>query len=162
VLPSTETRDNPRQQALSAATINKDCQQHRQQRLSTTRSTTFSTNTYDKHINDEVFMQWQRVYSSQLVLILHHYKVHYRCYHKARLPVHHKVQLSVAMRLDFKLTIGVFNLGVNMDFTMEISMKLNRVRCYKAQFWTPHQTHHEFLSFSTYRQRSDVAHIKPR
>lgn len=96
--PSTGTRGNPRQQALSAATVNKYTyntfnEQPRQQQFQrTTETTTFSTNTYDKHGNEEALMQWQRVYSHQLSLILRHYKVHYRCYHKARFQVHHKAQ----------------------------------------------------------------------
>lgn len=84
-------KEHPRcrpQRRHAANTINKDCQQ----RLSTTRSTTFSTNTYDKHVNEEALMQWQRVYSHQLSLILRHYKVRYRCYCKIRFQVRHKAQ----------------------------------------------------------------------
>lgn len=55
--------------------------------------------------------------------------------HKVRFQVHHR---------------GI-QFGVNMDFNMEITMKLNRARCHKAQFQILHQTRYEFLSFSTYR-----------
>lgn len=52
--------------------------------------------------------------------------------------------------------------GVNMDFNMEITMKLNRARCYKAQLQILHQNHHEFLSFSTYCHDQTLPNKKPR